>query len=371
MPTYNTVTPPRTLPPILVYDKSATDFSSNGLRCLTPTVAEVEMELNKAPTLRMEHPIDDRGVWRDIKLSSIVCVPIRYRDQMRYQPMRVYSITKTRTGEKATILVEARHVYYDLNYEYIESFFGVYEDGSTAIQAAFNHAYEPDGSSVPMPHDNFTYDSDLSFVVVSVEKCSVTQALEIIAHRGGEGFGYLTQAELYVDGFYFSINHRMEGSLDDSFDIAVGINVQGISAKYSNDNRANGFAVTNGESFYISEPTSLEPLRLPYNKVVPLSPSYPDYVQNPVEEIVYFREFMDSKRELEVSYDISVVDMPNLDGYKDFRKIATLEVGDTGRITDEQFEISTNQKIIKKKYDAIKHLTVSIGLGNAKSSILG
>ena len=374
MPTYTTVTPPTTTPPIMIYDKSTTDFSSNGIHCLYPTTAEVEMELNKAPTLRMEHPIDERGVWKDIKLSSIICVPIRYRDQMRYQPFRIFAITKSRQSNSMSITIDARHIFYDLNYDLVQHVdLGLTSVScENALDAAFENVYRPAGSTDRIASDNFSYSSSISSVLnVQFDNISLTQAIDKIMQQSTQAT-IIGAAELYVDGFYFSIEHRMEGALDDAFNIAVGVNLSGISATYSNDNRANGMYIE-GASAYISnpiEPVNKESLELAYDKVVSTSLSIPEFVYSAAQKQRYILEFVAKMRAVEASFDVSIVDIPNLDEYKDIKNLATLEVGDTGTITDTQLEIQTTQKIIKKKYDAVKHITVSVGLGDAKSSIL-
>lgn len=374
MPEYNTVTPPRTLPPILIYDKSATDFSSNGLRCLTPTVAEVDMEYNKAPSLRLEHPIDDRGVWRDIKLSSIICVPIRYRDEVKRQPFRIYSITKKRQGKSMSILVEARHIFYDLNFDLVQHVdLGIASVScEDALDAAFANVYRPTGSTDRIASDNFTYSSAISSVLnVQFDYISLTQAIDKIMQQSTQAT-IIGAAELYVDGFYFSIEHRMEGAKDNAFDISIGMNLAGVTAKYSNDNRANGMYI-DGVSSYISNPiapANKERLELPYDKVVKANLSIPSFIHSGTQTQRYILEYVDKMRTIEASYDVSLVDIPNLDAYKDIKNLGTMEIGDTGTISDEQLGISTEQKLIGKKFDAVKQLTTSVRFGDVKGSIL-
>ena len=90
---------------IQIYKKKNTNFSKNGDSPIFPSSAVVNAELNGAWTLELEHPIDDRGIWKLIEEEAVIKVPSFNGDQL----FRVRKIEKSDSG----IEVKAEPIFLD------------------------------------------------------------------------------------------------------------------------------------------------------------------------------------------------------------------------------------------------------------------
>lgn len=61
---------------ICIFDKSAADFSGNGLGPLTPSKCEVTETLNGSWELTLTHPLDEIGKWTRLQLGRIIKAPV-------------------------------------------------------------------------------------------------------------------------------------------------------------------------------------------------------------------------------------------------------------------------------------------------------
>ncbi len=82
---------------IQIYKKKNTNFSKNGDSPIFPSSAVVNAELNGAWTLELEHPIDDRGIWKFIEEEAVIKVPSFNGDQL----FRVRKVEKSDSGIEA------------------------------------------------------------------------------------------------------------------------------------------------------------------------------------------------------------------------------------------------------------------------------
>ena len=189
--------------PIIVYESTETEFLTNGLRLLSPTVAEYEIEMNQAGSVHIEHPIDAEGDWKTLAPWNIVRCPVPYRGSVKYQPFRIYRRTKKRGSDGTLIVaVDAMHMFYDLNYVVLEDVRPTELSCQAAIQWLFDHAYSPNGH---LPTGNFTFSSNIQrqstayFVWKTLSGALIGEDNCILNRWGGE---------LYVDGLYFSIKQE-------------------------------------------------------------------------------------------------------------------------------------------------------------------
>ena len=359
------VVPARAKPPIRVYEANETSFTGNGLRCLIPETAEVTLKAQQAHSLHMVHPIDDEGAWKMIQLSRILLVPIERRGDMAYQPMRIYKIQKQRqNGGKLSIVVDAKHVFYDLNSVVIGSCTISSATCQSAIGSVFSSIYAPTAST--QASAPFSYSSDISSTA-SAEYAFVTATAALIGNDNS--IADLYGGELYVDGFRFSINSRMEGAQDNAFDLAYGINMIGITATY---NAESTYSAVIGQSS-ISDQTLLRTkdpatISLPFDRTIYAKFSYSS--GTPAQK---FSDDMDayaaSVGQVAASYQVTFADLAHTEEYEKFLNLATYEVGDTGKVYDQDLDISTMQKIVEKKIDVLTQTVLSVTLGSVPDSI--
>lgn len=360
-----TVTPVQTLPPIRIYEKNETQFQTNGLRCLFPETAEVTLKAQQAHSIHIVHPLDDDGAWHTIQLSRILYVPIKYRNSITFQPMRIYKIQKQRqNGGKLSITVDAKHVFYDLNSVLIQTCTISAASCQAAIASVFNAAYRPTANA--QASDSFTYSSDIT-ATASAEFANLTLTSALIGDDAC--IANLYGAELYVDGFTFSLNSRMYGAKDNAFKLAYGFNLIGITATYSTESTYSavvGQASNSAQTLVRTvDPSTIE---LPFDRTIYAKFSYSS--GTPAQR---FSDDMDSYSsdvaKVSASYQVTFADLPQTDDYEGFNNLQTQEVGDTGTVYDQDLDVNTVQKIVEKKIDVLTQTAISATLGSIPASI--
>ena len=352
-------------PPLIVYDEQETLFETNGLRLLSPTLAEHTIEMNQAGSIYIEHPLDSDGDWQSLIPGHIILAPVPYRNTIRLQPFRIYRRQKKRVDGTPFVAVDAMHMFYDLNYVVLDDVRPTNLSCQAAIQWLFDHAYNPSGSSV-LPLSNFTFASDIATTATSYfEWKTMTGALigednSILNRWGGE---------LFVNGLYFSIKSTMEESQQNAFQIIYRQNLQEVEETIDYTNTFSQLAATDnfGNSKY--QRIALSQSGLPFEKTLYAKFSYSDDLGeagNLARFNADFAAYLESIQEVEVSYSVKYADLPV---GSEFSGLSTYEVGDTGTITDSELGISTTQRITKTVTDLLTGERISTETGNVQRSI--
>jgi phage minor structural protein len=357
------VTPVKALPPIRIYEATETTFSGNGLRCLLPQTAEVTLKDQQAHSLHMIHPLDDGGAWHTIQLSRILYVPIMKRGVMTFQPMRIYKIQKQRqSGGALSITVDAKHVFYDLNSVMVQACTISSLACGAAIDAVFNAVFRP--TQADQASDAFTYSSDIT-ATASAEYSFKTVTAALIGDDAS--IASLYGGELFVDGFRFSINSRMEGAQDNAFNLAYGYNLTGITATYSTESTYSTVVGQSGTQTLVRT-VDPAPLELPFDRTIYAKFSYQS--GTPASR---FADDMDKysayNAKVSASYQVTFADLPQTEEYKGFANLASHEVGDTGTVYDADLDVNTIQRIVEKRMDVITQTATSATLGSIPASI--
>lgn len=350
-------------PPIRVYPPNETAFTTNGLRCLFPQSAEVTLREQQAHSIRLVHPVDDDGAWKALQLHNILYVPIEKRGVMTFQPMRIYKIQKQRqNGGKLSITVDAQHVFYDLNSVIVQACTISAAACQSAIGSAFSSVYRPTANAQAC--DAFSYSSDIS-TTASAQYDNVTLTAALIGDESS--IASLYGGELYVDGFRFSINSRMEGALDNAFALSYAVNMSGIIATYYTSSQYNAVV----GAYNNSVQTRIEPassVGLPFDRTIYAKFSYKSGTPDSVFA-ADLDKYADTSKQVNASYQVTFADLSTFDEYSGFANLSTFEVGDTGTVYDEFLEINTHQKIVEKKIDVLTQTVLSVKLGNIPASI--
>lgn len=350
-------------PPIRVYPATETAFTTNGLRCLFPQSAEVTLREQQAHSIRLVHPVDDDGAWKSLQLHNILYVPIEKRGVMTFQPMRIYKIQKQRqNGGKLSITVDAKHVFYDLNSVLIQTCTISAAACQAAIGSAFNAAYRPTANAQAC--DAFSYSSNISTTAsAQYENISMTAALI----GNDNSIASLYGGELYVDGFRFSINSRMEGALDNAFVLSYAINMIGITATYDADAQYSAVVGSSGTDTQ-TRIADAATVGLPFDRTIYAKFSYKS--GTPAQQFSDdLDKYADTAKQVNASYQVTFADLATFDEYTGFHGLSTFEVGDTGTVYDEFLDILTNQKIVEKKIDVLTQTVISVTLANLPASI--
>jgi phage minor structural protein len=358
-----TVKAVQTLPPIRIYEADEKTFATNGLRCLTPQTAEVTLKDQQAHSLHMVHPLDDGGAWHTIQLSRILYVPIIKRGVMTFQPMRIYKIQKQRqSGGALSITVDAKHVFYDLNSVMVQACTISSLACQAAIDAVFNAVFRP--TETAQASDAFTYSSDI-VATASAEYTFKTVTAALIGDDAS--IASLYGGELFVDGFRFSINSRMEGAQDNAFNLAYGYNLTGITATYSTESTYSTVVGQSGTQTLVRT-VDPAPLELPFDRTIYAKFSYQS--GTPASRFAEDMDrYSDDNAKVSASYQVTFADLPQTEEYKGFANLASHEVGDTGTVYDADLDVNTIQRIVEKRMDVITQTAVSATLGSIPASI--
>lgn len=193
---------------ITIHEKTAQTFDTFGLGALVPSHCVVEEELNGAYELELKHPYDDGGKWKRIGIGNIICT----QTPNGKQAFRIYKIQPTLDN----ITVNARHIFYDLLDNYIDSFTtgnGTPQQILNGMKAAFNY-------TTP-----FTFQTNLTGISsFSASSCNPVLALlgngeendSIISKFGGEikrdNFNIAIKNSVGMDrGFYIRYSKNLKG----------------------------------------------------------------------------------------------------------------------------------------------------------------
>lgn len=351
--------------PLMVYPPTEKYFANNGLRLLSPTVAEHTLEIQTAGSIHVEHPIDSDGDWKTLIPGYIILAPVPYRSTVHWQPFRIYRRTKKRADGAPFVSVDALHLLYDLNYVLLKDVRPTNLSCQAAIQWLFDHPYDPYGQAA-LPLDNFTFFSDIS-ALASAEYQWKTLTGALI----GEDNCVLTRwgGELFVNGTYFSICSPMESSMQDAFHIAYGLNLSEVEETLDYTNTFSQLVATDnfGNQAHASIPLSYN--GLPFEKTLHAVFSYSDDLTAQERSTRFgsdFSKYMAQIQEIEASYSVRHKDLPADDP---FQQLASYEVGDTGIIEDSELEISTTQRITKAVTDLLTGERISTETGNVRRSI--
>lgn len=101
---------------ITIFEPTATDFSTNGLGVLEPISCYLNVTINGAWVVEMEHPYDSENKYEKITKDNIIKItniPIITEQSSSYQLFRVYDVVRTLTTVKAIAFPVAFEATYD------------------------------------------------------------------------------------------------------------------------------------------------------------------------------------------------------------------------------------------------------------------
>lgn len=187
---------------INLYDSTETNFNHNGLVVLSDCKAAfIEEELNGKYELELEYPIDARGKWHYIIEGNIL--------KANGQLFRIYHKEKTLSGIK----INARHIFYDLLDNFVESCSIGNLNGAGALNAILSNTQYPHG---------FTSMSDID----TSNNYAIDKQNPVDAIMGNSGVISKYGGELVRDNF--TIRLLQTRGMDRGVLISYGKNVIGI-----------------------------------------------------------------------------------------------------------------------------------------------
>lgn len=355
---------------IQIYKKKNTDFSKNGDSPIFPSSAVVNAELNGAWTLELEHPIDDRGIWKLIEEEAVIKVPSFNGDQL----FRVRKIEKSDSG----IEVKAEPIFLD------------------AKDDCFLTDVRPTGKNGQQALDiicaaNKKYTAESNITRATTAYYQYTNLINAINGNESNSFVNRWGGEILYDNYKVIINERVGGDY-------------GVELLYGKNIKADGLTEEIDMSDVVTRiyPKAYNGYKMSNNGYVdsPLIGNYPTVKADTITfSDVKMREdtqeddekngviVCDTQAELDnaliqkcrdqfaagidkpkVSISADMILLQDTDQYKDYKVLESVSLGDTIHCKHSKLGIVTDARVIALEYDCIQKRVTSVELGDFESN---
>lgn len=347
----------------ILFDKSATTFTSNGKGRLDPIQCEVVEERNGQYELTMTIA-ETAAHASEIEMDSIIVAKTCHGGSE--QPFRVYKITKPINGR---FVVYAQHISYQLSY--IPTMpFTVAASGTacnTTLQALKTNAAE----TCP-----FTFWTDVTTVASYTQKTPAS----IRSRLGGVEGSVLDQfgGEYEWDGYTVKL-HANRGKTTPDVTLRYGKNITDISQEEHISNTITGvcpfWAASDGSSVVTLPEKVVESSyasQYPFKRTVPLDCSE-NWEETPTAaQLRTYAQAYVNKAGIgipTVSIKVSFVDLSETEEYKDKVQLQTVKLCDRIKVEFEKLGISTTAKVVKVTYDVLAERYTEIEVGTIRTSL--
>lgn len=346
---------------IRLYEQDTTDFSNNGLKILNPTSAKITRNLIEYTyQLELTHLLDEKGMM--LTEERI----LGYNGQY-------FRISSIRRNLKEVSVI-AKHIFFDLNKNFIEDINIKNKTGSMAL------AHILGGTSYP---HSFSATSDIDTVASSrLVRKNVVSALigdtdnSFINRWGGE---------LDIDGFTFKLNEQI--GKDDGYTIQYGKNLTGLDLQLNmlevvTRIRPVGFDGIEIDGLYVDSPY-IDNYALPIIKEIKYenvkwkgSPNFEEredddsYIYDNLAEAqaklieLATNEFVVNEIDLpKTTINIEFIELSKTEEYKHLKFLQNINIGDTVHIYHKPLDINLKSRCIEYVYDCIlnKYETITLG----------
>lgn len=325
---------------LCIYDKKTIkgNFDNNGLGVLNePILAEVTEELNGQYYLEFEYPANSKKSLYFKEFNII---------KADNQLFRIYKVEKVQDTDKR-VKVYANHIFYDMDYYFIED----KRVENAPIKTAMEKALVNDLDKI------YTVDSD----VVKAEtlymiEISPVQAFFKMIERWEQG-------ELLRDNFTVKILRQVGN--DSGVLIKYGKNIQGLKITVDTANVVTKIYPKGANGIKLSE----KYINVP-NWDSELYPPFP---------IIRKVEFKDAQDEVTlrslttelattiglstINIQIDFIELSKIREYENYRKLEMVNIGDIVTVKHSDFDIDVKVKVIKIKKDILTGLNTKVELG--------
>ncbi|MFR1821923.1 MAG: phage tail spike protein [Clostridium saudiense] len=325
---------------LCIYDKKTIkgNFDNNGLGVLNePILAEVTEELNGQYYLEIEYPANSK---KAIYLKEFNII------KANNQLFRIYKVEKVQTTDKR-VKVYANHIFYDMDYYFIED----KRVENAPIKTAMEKALVNDLDKI------YTVDSDVVKVAtLYMIEISPVQAFFKMIERWEQG-------ELLRDNFTVKILRQVGN--DSGVLIKYGKNIQGLKITVDTANVVTKIYPKGANGIKLSE----KYINVP-NWDSELYPPFP---------IIRKVEFKDAQDEVTlrslttelattiglstINIQIDFIELSKIREYENYKKLEMVNIGDIVTVKHSDFDIDVKVKVIKIKKDILTGLNTKVELG--------
>jgi len=341
---------------ITVYDAKETNFNHNGLAILAPISCTVSEELNGSYELELVHPIDEAGKWENLEVFSVIRAPT---PRHGYQLFRIYQPGKVLGSG---VEIKARHVFYDLLYNYIESCILQSKAPAEALWQLLGAAnYKTRFTAV----SDITDMQDVEYEGLNLVEAIMEEETGLLALYGGE---------LDRDNFYIGVMSAL--GVDNGVSIRYGKNLTGLDFTENVENTATRiipYYKNRDVKCYLPE-YSIDSGRIDdYPFPLVTAQEFSDLDEEPDKHAVMrerVQAMYDEGADLpEINVKVKFVNLEKTEEYKDYKVLETVNLGDIVSVHHPRLDIDLQAKCISYVYDCLLERYEEIELGRAKSNL--
>ena len=350
---------------ITIYDAKETDFSGNGMAAIEPSECKIFNEINGDYSAELTHFHDTQGKWKYIQEQRILRIPTPEGRQL----FRIYYVLHD--GQFKQITAKARHIFYDLNDNFLEDVRPTETNGAGAMERI---------SSDSQYAHPFNFGSDVSNISTAYYvRTNPVAALmgadnAIISRWGGE-----------LERNNFDVFLRSRIGSDHGVEIQYGKNMTAINMQYDTSKVATRIMPTglseDGQTVITLPEKYIDSQRIGiYPHPIVTHIHYPD-IKVDAENGITINDVYDALREranaefsagadLPETYGtVSFVDLSTTEQYKNRSALETVHLGDTVTVKNKEMGIDTKTRVISYAYEACKNQYISIEFGKIKPGI--
>lgn len=355
---------------IQIYKKKHTDFSKNGDSPIFPSSAVVNAELNGAWTLELEHPIDDRKIWKFIEEETVIKVPSFNGNQL----FRVRKVEKSDSDIEA----KAEPIFLDAKNDcFLTDVRPTGKNGQQAldIMCAANKKYTAESNITRATTAYYQYRNLISAI-------NGDDSNSFVNRWGGE---------ILYDNYKVIINGRVGGDYGAELLYGKNIKADGLTEEIDMSDVVtriypkayNGYKMSNNgyvDSPLIDNYPTVKADAITFSDVKMREDAQEDDEKNGV--IV-----CDTQAELDnaliqkcrdqfaagidkpkISISADMILLQDTDQYKDYKVLESVSLGDTIHCKHSKLGIVTDVRVIALEYDCIQKRVTSVELGDFKSN---
>lgn len=355
---------------IQIYKKKNTDFSKNGDSPIFPSSAVVNAELNGAWTLELEHPIDDRKIWKFIEEETVIKVPSFNGNQL----FRVRKVEKSDSDIEA----KAEPIFLDAKNDcFLTDVRPTGKNGQQAldIMCAANKKYTAESNITRATTAYYQYRNLISAI-------NGDDSNSFVNRWGGE---------ILYDNYKVIINGRVGGDYGAELLYGKNIKADGLTEEIDMSDVVtriypkayNGYKMSNNgyvDSPLIDNYPTVKADAITFSDVKMREDAQEDDEKNGV--IV-----CDTQAELDnaliqkcrdqfaagidkpkISISADMILLQDTDQYKDYKVLESVSLGDTIHCKHSKLGIVTDVRVIALEYDCIQKRVTSVELGVFKSN---
>ena len=348
---------------IILYDKKANDFTSNGIGILDNDVVEciVENEENGIYELSLKYLITGKYVDELLDAENI----IKCKTDISNNEAQLFRIYDTEyIMEENIVIVKANHISYDLKDSFVESINLVDVTCKQATQTLMSRA---------VGNDKFVVDSDIETIDnFKHERVSVLEAIMGIENSIFDVYGN-SKLVIARNNFNYSINKQVDN--DKGIIIAYSKNLLGFKRNINTNDIITGiypYAYSRtGACIKLKERVLYSENATEYAtyKIKPV-----DFTNNSINDEDSLRKacenyFSNGCNLPKISYDVDFI-LLYLNNYtlrNQFRSLEEVVLGDTVTIQDSKIGINAKARVVKTVYNVLKKRYEKIQLGNFKN----